>query len=104
VHLDGQPVRSCTVPVAAAEGKVITTIEGLSSKAGRAVQGAWEKLDVVQCGFCQAGQIMSAAALLERNPDPSDEEINTAMTGNLCRCATYARIRAAIKNAAKTLP
>ena len=104
VHLDGQPVRSCALPVAAAEGKAITTIEGLSSKAGRAVQGAREKLDVVQCGFCQSRQNMAAAALLERNPDPSDTDINTAMAGNLCRCATYARIRAAIKNAAKTLP
>ncbi|EIJ41799.1 aerobic-type carbon monoxide dehydrogenase, small subunit CoxS/CutS-like protein [Beggiatoa alba B18LD] len=103
VHVDGQPTRSCSMPVSAMAGKQITTIEGISSKAAQAVQTAWEKLDVVQCGYCQSGQIMSATALLERNPNPSDSDIDTAMGGNVCRCATYVRIRAAIKEAAKTL-
>ncbi len=103
VHVDGRPVRSCILPVSAVDGKPITTIEGLASKAGRAVQSAWRTLDVVQCGYCQSGQIMAATALLEKNPTPSDADIDAAMTGNLCRCATYARIRAAIKEAAGTL-
>ncbi len=103
VHVDGQPVRSCAVPVSAAAGKRVTTIEGLGSRTGKAVQAAWQKLDVVQCGFCQSGQIMAAAALLAANPRPSDADIDEAMAGNLCRCATYVRIRAAIHEAAKTL-
>lgn len=103
VHLDGQPIRACMTPVSAAAGKKITTIEGLNSKVGRAVQAAWEKLDVVQCGYCQSGQIMSAVALLSSNKRPSDSDIDNAMNGNLCRCATYQRIRAAIHTAAKTL-
>jgi isoquinoline 1-oxidoreductase alpha subunit len=100
VHLDGNPVRSCVIPVSAAVGQKITTIEGLDSQAGRAVQSAWEKLEVVQCGYCQSGQILSAAALLARNPKPTDADIDSAMSGNLCRCATYHRIRAAIHAAA----
>jgi isoquinoline 1-oxidoreductase alpha subunit len=99
VHLNGAPVRSCSVPLAAAAGASVTTIEGLDSAAGKAIQAAWAELDVVQCGFCQSGQIMSAAALLAGNPAPDDAAIDTAMSGNICRCATYARIRAAIKRA-----
>lgn len=101
VHVDGKAVRSCGMPASAAAGKRITTIENVAaSRAGKAVQAAWEKLDVVQCGYCQSGQIMSAAALLAANPQPSD--IDAVMAGNICRCATYVRIRAAIKEAAKT--
>jgi isoquinoline 1-oxidoreductase alpha subunit len=103
VQLEGAPIRSCVTPVSAAAGKRVTTIEGLSSRAGKAVQAAWEKLDVVQCGYCQSGQIMSAAALLAGNPKPTDADINAAMAGNVCRCATYVRIRAAIQEAAKAL-
>jgi len=103
VHLDGQPVRSCVLPVSAAAGKSVTTIEGLQSTVARAVQTAWEKLDVVQCGFCQSGQIMSAVDLLSRNPHPTDKDIDDAMGGNLCRCNTYVRIRAAIKQASSAL-
>lgn len=103
VHLDGQPVRSCVLPVSAAVGKSVTTIEGLTSSVAKAVQAAWEKLDVVQCGFCQSGQIMSAVDLLTRNPHPTDKDIDDAMSGNLCRCNTYVRIRAAIKQAARAL-
>ena len=101
VHLDGQPVRSCSVPISAATTGRITTIEGLSSGADHPVQKAWIELDVVQCGYCQSGQIMSAAALLETKPDPSDADIDDAMNGNICRCGTYPRIRAAIKRAAE---
>jgi isoquinoline 1-oxidoreductase subunit alpha len=104
VHLEGQAVRSCSIPVSAAAGKNVTTIEGLSGATGKAVQDAWIKLDVPQCGYCQSGQIMSAAALLAQNPKPTDEDIDGAMAGNICRCATYARIRAAIHEAAGTLP
>jgi len=104
VHLDGQATRSCVLPVAAAQGRQITTIEGLSTAAGRAVQSAWVSLDVPQCGYCQSGQIMSAAALLAANPKPSDADIDTAMAGNICRCATYLRIRGAIHQAAEQLP
>ncbi|MES9829455.1 MAG: (2Fe-2S)-binding protein [Candidatus Thiodiazotropha sp.] len=100
IHLDGEPVRSCITPVSEAMGKEITTIEGLKSPAGKAVQAAWRELEVVQCGYCQSGQIMSAAALLERKSNPTDAEIDDAMQGNLCRCAAYVRIRAAIKAAA----
>jgi isoquinoline 1-oxidoreductase alpha subunit len=104
VHLDGQAVRSCVMPVAAAEGKKVTTVEGVADdKIGRAVQAAWQKLDVVQCGYCQSGQIMSATALLHTNKSPSDAAIDAAMAGNVCRCATYVRIRAAIHEAAATL-
>src|ERR1700716_3584835 len=103
VHLDGQATRSCVTPVAAAQGKQITTIEGLSTAAGRAVQGAWIGLNVPQCGYCQSGQVMSAAALLAGNPKPSDADIDAAMSGNICRCATYVRIRSAIHQAAETL-
>lgn len=103
VHVDGQPVRSCVTPVSAAAGKRVTTIEGLASPVAGAVQTAWRELDVVQCGYCQSGQIMAAVALLERNRRPTDADIDAAMQGNLCRCATYVRIRAAIKAAAAKL-
>jgi aerobic-type carbon monoxide dehydrogenase small subunit (CoxS/CutS family) len=99
LHVDGEPVRSCVVPVADAEGKSVTTIEGLSPDGSHPVQRAWAELDVPQCGYCQAGQIMSAAALLTQNPEPSDADIDEAMSGNLCRCGTYLRIRAAIHRA-----
>ncbi|KAA0080979.1 (2Fe-2S)-binding protein [Paraburkholderia sp. T12-10] len=102
VHLDGAAVRSCVLPVAAVVGKKITTIEAVGeTPAGRKVQEAWRTLDVVQCGYCQSGQVMSAASLLATNPNPSDADIDTAMSGNICRCGTYNRIRAAIKHAAK---
>ncbi len=100
IHLDGNAVRSCQLPVSAAAGKEITTIEGLSENGDHPVQQAWLELDVPQCGYCQAGQIMNAAALLERNPSPSDDEIESAMNGNICRCGTYVRIKKAIKKAA----
>jgi isoquinoline 1-oxidoreductase alpha subunit len=103
VHMDGQAVRSCVLPLSAVAGKHITTIEGLESKPAKAVQAAWVKLQVPQCGYCQSGQIMSATALLERNAAPSDADIDAAMNGNICRCATYARIRDAIHEAADTL-
>lgn len=103
VYLDGMPVRSCSLPVSAVGSSDVTTIEGLSSKEGKAVQDAWVAHDVPQCGYCQSGQIMSAAALLQSNPKPSDSDIDLAMNGNICRCATYVRIRAAIHSAAKTL-
>jgi isoquinoline 1-oxidoreductase alpha subunit len=102
VHLDGQPVRSCVTTLASVAGRKITTIEGLQSPAGKALQAAWIELQVPQCGYCQSGQIMSAAALLENNPAPSDAEINSAMSGNICRCATYSRIRAAIHRASQS--
>jgi isoquinoline 1-oxidoreductase alpha subunit len=101
VHLDGEPVRACQTPVSAIGTAKITTIEGLSaSDTGRRLQAAWAALDVPQCGYCQAGQLMSAAALLDSTPQPSDADIDAAMSGNLCRCATYHRIRAAIRQAA----
>ena len=100
VHVEGEPLRSCSAPVSAVAGKRVTTIEGLSSRTAKAVQKAWVDLDVVQCGYCQSGQIMSATALLEKIPKPSDTDIDRAMAGNLCRCATYHRIRAAIHAAA----
>ena len=102
VHVDGEPRRACSTPVHAVVGKQVTTIEGLKSKTAKAVQSAWLKLDVVQCGYCQSGQIMTAVALLERKPAPTDTDIDHALTGNICRCATYQRIRAAIHEAAKT--
>lgn len=103
VHVDGQPRRSCATPVAAIAGRKVTTIEGLSSRTAKAVQKAWVGLDVVQCGYCQSGQIMTATALLEQNPQPSDTDIDNAMAGNICRCATYIRIRAAIHAASQQL-
>jgi isoquinoline 1-oxidoreductase alpha subunit len=103
VHLDGKAVRACVTSVSAAEGQSVTTIEGLDSNTARVVQAVWEKLDVVQCGYCQSGQIMSAVDLLTRNPRPTDNDINAAMSGNICRCGTYVRIRAAIKEASRTL-
>lgn len=103
VHVNGQPTRSCITPASAVVGKRITTIEGLSTPAGEAVQKAWVDLNVPQCGYCQSGQIMSAAALLASNPHPSDSDINGAMAGNICRCATYLRIRQAIHRAAASL-
>ena len=103
VHIDGQPTRSCITPVAAVAGRQVTTIEGLSTRSGRAVQSAWVKFDVPQCGYCQSGQIMSAAALLASTPRPTDANTDDAMAGNICRCATYARIRSAIHEAAETL-
>lgn len=103
VYLDGQPARACVLPVSAAAGKSVTTIEGLETKAGKAIQAAWKNIDVPQCGFCQSGQVMAAAALLESNPHPSDADIDAAMEGLICRCGTYARIRAAIHEAARSL-
>jgi aerobic-type carbon monoxide dehydrogenase small subunit (CoxS/CutS family) len=100
VHLDGQPVRSCVTPVSAIGRRRVTTIEGLSSDRSHPVQRAWIELDVPQCGYCQSGQIMSAAALLAQTPHPSDPDIDAAMSGNICRCGTYQRIRAAIHRAA----
>jgi isoquinoline 1-oxidoreductase alpha subunit len=104
VLVDGVATRSCTLPLSALKpGVEITTIEGLKSKEGRAVQAAWEKLDVPQCGYCQSGQVMSATALLAKKKKPTDADIDSAMAGNVCRCATYVRIRAAIHDAAKSL-
>ena len=100
VHLDGRPVRSCSTPLSRAEGKEVTTIEGLSASGAHPVQRAWLEIEVPQCGYCQSGQIMSAAALLQSNPNPADEDINRAMSGNICRCGTYPRIRRAIHRAA----
>lgn len=100
VHIDGDPVRACVTPISDTLGKSITTIEGLSADGSHPVQQAWEAEQVTQCGFCQSGQIMSAAALLNSNPDPDDDDINNAMSGNICRCGTYQRIRSAIKKAA----
>jgi isoquinoline 1-oxidoreductase alpha subunit len=103
VHVDGVPMRSCSAPAGAMEGRKVTTIEGLGSRTAKAVQKAWVELDVAQCGYCQSGQIMSAVGLLEKKPRPSDEDIDHAMAGNICRCATYHRIRAAIHAASKQL-
>lgn len=104
VHLDGQPIRSCVTPIAAAAGKKITTIEAIQNdKVGQAVQQAWSEVDVVQCGYCQSGQIMAATALLTSNKNPTDADIDAAMNGNICRCGTYPRIRAAIHEAANKL-
>ncbi len=104
VHVDGAAMRSCILPLRTLEGKTITTIEGLSQGRAHPVQRAWIELDVPQCGYCQSGQIMSAAALLRSNPTPSDAEIDAAMAGNICRCGTYPRIRKAIHRAAELLP
>ena len=103
VHLDGTAVRSCSLPVSAVGTAGVTTIEGLSENGDHPVQRAWDEVDVPQCGYCQAGQIMTATALLRRNPNPSDAEIEQAMAGNLCRCGTYHRIRDAVKLAAKKM-
>ena len=107
VHLDGQPIRSCVTPVSAIEGKRVVTIEGIGAtsqgKAAQAVRAAWVDKDVVQCGYCQSGQIMSAIALLQKNRSPSDADIDAAMSGNICRCGTYQRIREAIHSAAASL-
>ena len=101
VHLDGQVIRSCVIPVSAAAGKHVTTIEGVDAEGNHPVQVAWRELNVAQCGYCQSGQIMSAVALLERIPNPSDADIDAAMSGNICRCGTYTRIRKAIHRAAE---
>ncbi|OZY86671.1 isoquinoline 1-oxidoreductase [Cellvibrio mixtus] len=103
VHMNGSPVRACSLPISAAAGAKIETIEGIDSPVFHAVQQAWRELDVVQCGYCQSGQIMSATALLQGNKKPSDAQIDAAMSGNLCRCATYHRIRSAIHRAADNL-
>jgi isoquinoline 1-oxidoreductase alpha subunit len=103
VHLDGQPTRSCVTPLSAVQGRRVTTIEGLSGPAAQAVQTGWGGLNVPQCGYCQSGQVMAAAALLAANPHPNDEDIDSAMAGNICRCATYVRIRSAIHQAAEAL-
>jgi isoquinoline 1-oxidoreductase alpha subunit len=104
VHLNGQPIRSCVTPISAVAGQPITTIESIGSdRIGRVVQDAWVRHDVAQCGYCQSGQVMSATALLKANAKPSDADIDAAMSGNVCRCGTYARIRAAIQDAARAL-
>jgi isoquinoline 1-oxidoreductase alpha subunit len=103
VHIDGAATRSCVLPLSAVAGRSITTIEGLSKDRGHAVQRAWLEIDVPQCGYCQSGQIMSAAALLKANPKPNDADIDAAMSGNICRCGTYPRIRKAIHRAAELL-
>jgi isoquinoline 1-oxidoreductase subunit alpha len=103
VHVDGQAMRACATPVEAAVGAEVTTIEGIAGEEAKAVQTAWQRLDVVQCGYCQSGQIMTAVALLGGNPKPSDSDIDGALTGNICRCATYHRIRAAVHEAARLL-
>jgi len=103
VHLDGRPIRSCATPLGAVAGRQVTTIEGLQTRSGKAVQAAWVRLQVPQCGYCQSGQIMSATALLESNASPTDADIDRAMSGNICRCATYGRIRAAIHSAAEAI-
>ena len=101
VHIDGRPMRACVVPVSVAADSKVTTIEGLSDDGNHPVQVAWRELNVAQCGYCQSGQIMSAVALLERTPNPSDDDIDSAMGGNICRCGTYTRIRKAIRRAAE---
>ncbi|WP_428245508.1 (2Fe-2S)-binding protein [Ferrovibrio sp.] len=103
MHVEGEPVRACSTPLSSIEGKKITTIEGLNGKVAQAVQAAWVKHEVAQCGYCQSGQVMSAVALLSGNNNPSDSDIDEAMRGNICRCATYVRIRSAIHDAAKTV-
>jgi isoquinoline 1-oxidoreductase alpha subunit len=103
VHLDGKAIRSCITPLSTVAGRKVTTIEGLASAPAKAVQSAWVKLQVPQCGYCQSGQIMSATALLETNAAPTDDDIDSAMSGNICRCSTYSRIRAAIHSAADSI-
>ena len=103
VHLNGQPMRSCVMPIGSIGDQEITTIEGLNSMEGKAIQAAWDELAVVQCGYCQSGQIMSATALLKTNPTPNDADIDAALSGNICRCATYTRIRNAVKHASRAI-
>ena len=103
VHVDGVPTRSCVTPISAVQDKKVTTIEGLDGPVGRAVQAAWDRVQVPQCGYCQSGQVMAATALLAKTPQPTDAQIEEAMQGNICRCGTYGRIRAAIKDASKQL-
>ncbi len=103
VHIDGEPVRSCQTSLSDAADQNITTIEGLEGKAAKAIQAAWQEIEVPQCGYCQSGQIMSATSLLAQNPKPSDDEIDQAMNGNVCRCATYVRIRKAIHHASNLM-
>ncbi|MGZ5038018.1 MAG: (2Fe-2S)-binding protein [Usitatibacter sp.] len=103
VHVNGVPTRSCVTPVSAVAGKKVTTIEGIDGRVARAVQAAWDRVQVPQCGYCQSGQVMAATALLAKTPRPSDAQIAEAMNGNICRCGTYGRIRAAIKDASKQL-
>ena len=103
VHLDGSAIRSCVMPASAAVGHKVTTIEGLSADGSHPVQQAWAEIDVVQCGYCQSGQIMSAAALLSEKPDPTDEQIDRALAGNLCRCGTYQRVREAVRRASESM-
>lgn len=103
VHLDGKAVRSCAMPISSVENKTVTTIEGLISEQGETLKQVWEEMAVVQCGYCQSGQIMTASALLSANPQPTEDEINSAMSGNICRCSTYYRIRKAVRKAAELL-
>jgi isoquinoline 1-oxidoreductase alpha subunit len=103
VHVNGAPTRSCVTPISAVEGKNVTTIEGLNGRVAEAVQASWDKIQVPQCGYCQSGQVMAATALLVKTPNPTDAQIDTAMQGNICRCGTYGRVRAAIKEASKKL-
>src|SRR3954462_15768826 len=103
VHVEGMPTRSCVTPISAVMGKKITTIEGLDGRVAEAVQASWDKIQVPQCGYCQSGQVMAATALLTKTPNPTDAQIDAAMNGNICRCGTYGRVRAAIKEAAKKL-
>jgi isoquinoline 1-oxidoreductase alpha subunit len=103
VHVDGVPTRSCVTPISAVAGKKVTTIEGIDGRVAKAVQAAWDKIQVPQCGYCQSGQVMAATALLAKTPRPNDTQITEAMQGNICRCGTYGRIRAAIKDASKQL-
>lgn len=103
VHIDGDAIRSCSYPVSVVEDKKVVTIEGLSENGDHPIQKAWLEHDVPQCGYCQSGQIMTAASLLAQNPNPTDEEISSAMNGNICRCGTYTRIKAAVKTASKSL-
>ena len=103
VHVDGRPIRSCITPIASVVGKKVTTIEAIGdTESGAKIQRAWLNVEVIQCGYCQSGQIMSAAALIESNPNPTDAEIDAAMSGNICRCGTYVRVRAAIKQASQS--
>ena len=103
VHVDGVPTRSCVTPISAVQGKSVTTIEGLNGRVAEAVQAAWDRIQVPQCGYCQSGQVMAATALLTKTPNPTDAQIDAAMNGNICRCGTYGRVRTAIKDAAKKL-
>jgi isoquinoline 1-oxidoreductase alpha subunit len=103
VHVNGVPTRSCVTPISAVAGKQVTTIEGLDGRVAKAVQDAWDKVQVPQCGYCQSGQVMAATALLTKTPNPTDAQIDAAMDGNICRCGTYGRVRTAVKDAAKKL-